>query len=126
MFDVSTNSGVASIIVPNTAWFDAAVTSSRELGGIEFPAEKVTAKDGVTPMSARRGTALVTTLTMHPESMSHMALALLSALGTPAYNSRQWGLIRSALYLASSSSLDNPHQADELRQMADDIGKAYR
>jgi len=122
MFKIETQTGHASIIMPEGDDFYMDAARSGNLLGMEFVAGKMTASDESPNL---RPAALMVNITMRPYQGERMLLMLAEKLGMPAFNELQWKLIRGALGLALANSLDNPGVVAELRSMSDTIKAAY-
>jgi hypothetical protein len=118
MFNVETDFGFASASV-NGKYMDAG--RAGDIAGIEFSVDKMRVCDQ--PRESRHADAVLT-LDCTPAVLLQMATAILTKLGLPAFNERQWRLIQAACSLAIANSLDNPDTVAELSAIAEQIKTA--
>jgi hypothetical protein len=114
--------GLISVNLPTPAAIDAAV--SGDMAGIEFEVDHANITIG--PRSDYRA-PLTLSISLHPGKMLELAVALLDALGTPAFNEREWRTIANALrdQFAVVATEGNAHSANELHKLAAQIERAY-
>lgn len=103
--------GLVTANVPVGGHVDAAV--SGEMAAIEFAVDHVRVDVGQDHSYRANPIAM---LSMHPATMAQLALVLLEALGTPAFNEREWLAIADALAA---------YHADNLNEFVERIRGAY-
>lgn len=99
MFNVLTTRGSASIILsdycdaPRGFRVEAAVTSGNTIGALEMEVHSVRASE---PDHLMHGQPMLN-ITTTPGGLLSIATAILAALDLPAFNSREWYMIATAL-----------------------------
>lgn len=95
--------GLVTANAPVHGHIDAAV--SGDMAAVEFAVDHVRVVVGQHEDWPYRANPIAM-LSMHPATMAQLALTMLEALGTPAFNEREWLQIADALAAVHASNLN--------------------